>query len=49
MKQWIRGLMLATVLGSSAMLSACNIIEGAGKDVERGGEAVQDAAKPDRR
>lgn len=28
----------------SAGLSACNTIQGAGRDVERGGEKVQDAA-----
>ena len=26
-------------------LAGCNTIEGAGKDLERGGEKVQDAAK----
>lgn len=25
-------------------LSACNTLSGAGKDIERGGEAIQDAA-----
>lgn len=29
----------------SAVLPACNTMEGAGKDVEKAGEAVQDAAK----
>ncbi len=33
---------LAAVL---VALSACNTIAGAGKDVERGGEKVQDVAK----
>ena len=28
------------------MLVACNTMAGMGKDVERGGERVQDAAKP---
>ncbi|MDR9438050.1 MAG: entericidin A/B family lipoprotein [Halomonas sp.] len=27
-----------------SLLSGCNTIRGAGEDVERGGEAVQDAA-----
>ena len=27
------------------MLTGCNTIEGAGKDMERGGEKVQDTAK----
>jgi entericidin B len=26
-------------------LSACNTVEGMGKDIERGGEKMQDAAK----
>lgn len=32
------------LVGMSVGLSACNTIQGAGKDVERGGEKVQDAA-----
>ncbi len=37
---------LATLLmAMTAMLSACNTIEGAGRDIERGGEAVQDSAR----
>lgn len=27
------------------LLAACNTVEGAGKDLERGGEKVQDAAR----
>lgn len=34
---------LAMIAGALA-LSACNTMEGAGEDIERGGEAVQDAA-----
>ncbi|HSW13378.1 MAG TPA: entericidin A/B family lipoprotein [Solimonas sp.] len=49
MTLWMRDLVIAALLGSCAALTACNTIEGAGKDVERGGEAVQDAAKPDRK
>lgn len=49
MKHWIRGLLIAMALGISTLLGACNTVEGAGKDVERGGEAVQDAANPERR
>lgn len=33
-----------SVLIFSAGLSACNTFKGMGKDVERGGEKVQDAA-----
>jgi len=28
-----------------ALLSGCNTIEGAGRDIERGGEEVQDTAR----
>lgn len=35
-------LLAAAVL---ATLSGCNTMEGAGRDIERGGEKVQDAAK----
>lgn len=35
---------LAALLLSSSMLTACNTVEGAGRDVENAGEAVQDAA-----
>ena len=35
---------LCAALAASFVLSACNTIQGAGKDIERGGEKVQDAA-----
>lgn len=35
----------ALILGFIATLSACNTIEGVGKDVSSGGEHVEDAAK----
>jgi entericidin B len=34
-------LLLVSALG---LLSACNTIEGAGKDIEKGGKAVKDTA-----
>lgn len=37
-------LVVAGVCGLVA-LSACNTVEGMGKDIERGGEKLQDAAK----
>jgi predicted small secreted protein len=37
--------LIATVL-SGLSISGCNTMRGFGKDVERGGERVQDAAKP---
>ncbi|MCM5679262.1 entericidin A/B family lipoprotein [Schlegelella sp. S2-27] len=33
------------MMASMFALSACNTVEGMGKDVERGGEKVQDAAE----
>lgn len=39
-----RLLTLALLLIASTQLVACNTMEGAGRDVERGGEAIQDAA-----
>lgn len=32
------------LLMTAGLLAGCNTMEGAGQDVERGGEAVQDAA-----
>lgn len=37
--------MLALLLSSAFILSACNTVAGAGKDLESGGEKVQDTAK----
>jgi entericidin A len=45
MKRLIALMLLA--MFSAATLTACNTIEGAGKDVEKAGEEVQDAAKDD--
>ena len=36
---------LTLVLAACAVLSACNTVQGIGKDVERGGEKVQETAK----
>ncbi len=36
-------LLLAALLGLS--LSACNTVEGAGKDIKKAGEKIEDAAK----
>jgi predicted small secreted protein len=40
----LRKLMLALALAgfSAASLSACNTVDGAGKDIESAGEAIQD-------
>jgi len=32
-------------LPSFALLSGCNTVEGAGKDIQRGGEKIKDEAK----
>lgn len=37
-------LSLSALLLSTLTLSACNTVEGAGRDVERAGENIQDAA-----
>jgi predicted small secreted protein len=37
-------LALAMLLGSLTVLPACNTMEGAGKDIKRGGEKLEDAA-----
>ena len=36
--------LLALMILSVSLLSGCNTIQGAGEDVERAGEGVQDAA-----
>jgi predicted small secreted protein len=41
MKTWLAALVMA----ASAVLVGCNTIEGAGRDLERGGEKVQDTAR----
>ena len=40
----IRTLLATLLMGSSLLVTACNTVEGAGRDVESVGEAVQDAA-----
>lgn len=37
--------LLAALIAVVFSLSACNTVEGAGKDLERAGEAVQEAVK----
>lgn len=41
------GIMVVALVGlgiAAAVLSGCNTVEGAGRDIERGGEKLQDAA-----
>ncbi|WP_227367423.1 entericidin A/B family lipoprotein [Halomonas sp. M20] len=33
-----------TLLVSASVLAGCNTMEGAGEDIERGGEKIQDSA-----
>lgn len=40
-----RKIALALILAACAMVSACNTVQGIGKDLERGGEKVQETAK----
>ena len=41
----VRAALTASLVAAMALLSACNTMQGAGKDIERGGEKMQDAAK----
>jgi predicted small secreted protein len=41
----MKPLLIALVMAVSAMAAGCNTIEGAGRDLERGGEKVQDTAR----
>jgi entericidin B len=41
----LKKLIFLFVALAAVSLTACNTIQGAGKDIERGGEHVQDAAK----
>jgi predicted small secreted protein len=38
-------LVMLGMFGTLSTLSGCNTVAGAGKDIERGGEAVHDTAK----
>lgn len=41
----VRAALTASLIAAMALLSACNTMQGAGKDIERGGEKMQDAAR----
>jgi predicted small secreted protein len=43
--QALKALVLVALLGMTGALTACNTVQGAGKDIERGGEKIQDTAK----
>lgn len=38
-------LMMLGLLGTISVITGCNTVAGAGKDVERSGEAIHDTAK----
>ena len=40
----IKSLLLALTLASVTLLSACNTVQGMGKDLQRGGQELQKAA-----
>jgi predicted small secreted protein len=41
----MRALIAILAMAWAVALSGCNTVEGAGKDIERGGEKLQDSAK----
>lgn len=44
MSMWKRLMTLAAVLMLGVAIAGCNTMEGAGEDIEEGGEAIEDAA-----
>jgi entericidin B len=44
-RKFVAALLMLGMLGSLITLSGCNTVAGAGKDIERGGQKVQDEAK----
>ena len=43
-----RLVILLIALGAPGVLTGCNTMEGAGRDIERGGESIQDKANRNR-
>jgi entericidin B len=43
--QLLKTFILVGLLAMAGALTACNTVQGAGKDLERGGEKIQDTAK----
>jgi len=39
------GIVIAYFAAGAAMLTGCNTVEGAGKDIEKGGSNLKDAAR----
>jgi predicted small secreted protein len=44
-KRFLGALMLLAMLSTLGALSACNTIAGAGRDIERGGDKIEGAAR----
>ena len=38
-------LLILWIAGAAALLAGCNTLEGIGKDVKKGGQVIEDAAK----
>jgi predicted small secreted protein len=47
MKRLVHLFLLATILAAPLALTACNTTEGAGRDIERSGEWIQNKAGKD--
>jgi len=45
MKRFTMAALLALLVAGTGMLSACNTVNGAGKDIEKAGEGVQKASE----
>jgi predicted small secreted protein len=45
MKTYGEKIALAAVLAAAALVSACNTVEGAGRDVKSAGDAIEDTAR----
>ncbi|MBC6982583.1 MULTISPECIES: entericidin A/B family lipoprotein [unclassified Caulobacter] len=41
----MRKVLLLAVVGAGLLLSACNTVQGVGRDLEAAGQAMKDAAK----
>lgn len=44
MKKTVKSLALLAAAAATMIVAACNTVEGLGKDIEKGGEKLQDAA-----
>lgn len=44
-KNIMKAVLLVMVAGYGAGLAACNTVEGAGQDIQRGGESIEGAAQ----